>query len=730
MNILSSSLIPPSKRSQNVLNSTSTGINPLHTNVQQPMRHNHSYNYYPYGRNKMLPIPSAPAPAPTKLTMKNPTSSSKTNASYGDNNSSSDKDAMKTRLVSNVPNPILGNTTLTKIPANQDHQTFPTKKGVHHNIDAKANATKRSAPSTSSLKSNSPTHRSQNKRLKNSSPAQTKDSNFIPSHNLGQQTPSKVPLTYVYRSSAAYNQNMPHYSRSSSQVLPAKSFANRSRSNSILESSPRQNQFGFGGNHRVPSVPTPPTAAFLPKPPNSNAAAIRKAVEKANKPTYRLKSKGKVGTHVTAKDLPNKAAYERKKQRAKDSRIRLNEAIEKLSLAISFSGIQSEKRENLDLGLQSSTVEIMKTCAKTSKEAKKWDRPSFIDTAATLIQNLSEQCEALEKEIIILHHKYGKTPETELSSPTLDETQPPSFESRKSPKTIKFQLEENLMDSILDCCPISVSLASFLSPISLLRCAQVSKRWAAMDIFKSDQIWANLCSKRFGEEQVLSWIKDNNEKVESDNDTKRISIYRQMHEANVQPLCQVQGNVPLGKGKLNGVSAWASMLERSNGETVRSVLIRSSKNKNSADANNEENCVEFSSLPVVELRIVIQNTGNTNPVVLPEQDIVIDAGTRRRGEEMIELKSDTRLAKRKMYLDGSGKGDCDSKVITLKLFDSIVLVAHIHARSCPTAYKFRKKAKFTKIFVKINSITVPLLVPFEEGKIKNEDGNGDTLRKV
>jgi hypothetical protein len=80
----------------------------------------------------------------------------------------------------------------------------------------------------------------------------------------------------------------------------------------------------------------------------------------------------------TCSSPPNAgAAYERKKQRAKDARIKLNEAIEHLSISMSLAGSQSKHRNTLLSRLVMTTESRAKSlqtsdeCAKLAEQAKK-----------------------------------------------------------------------------------------------------------------------------------------------------------------------------------------------------------------------------------------------------------------------------------------------------------------------------------------------------------------------
>jgi hypothetical protein len=172
----------------------------------------------------------------------------------------------------------------------------------------------------------------------------------------------------------------------------------------------------------------------------------------------------------------------------------------------------------------------------------------------------------------------------------------------------------------------------------------------------------------------------------------------------------------LGEACLPGkVGVWCFLVERSNGETHRSVLRREGMPGNGV----------YTSLPVVELRIVVQNIGSHDGrVLIREQIQTVDASTRRRGVEMKEIDWDDRFKRRLLSLDGSSRSapgsetrgafDSSSNVLcSLELFESVVISTFIHAAGCSTTSKFVQKSNYTKIHVQIrNGTTIPVVVTF------------------
>ena len=144
------------------------------------------------------------------------------------------------------------------------------------------------------------------------------------------------------------------------------------------------------------------------------------------------------------KDVSSEIAYERKKQRAKDARVKLNEAIEELALSIDLAGSQSKERYNYIVKTtncvnvhvapsssgstatsatagtgaagaggsgapppqvpQHPLAKLMDETIQQTSDAKKWDRPSFVGLSATIIRNLNAQCEGLMREVAQLRN--------------------------------------------------------------------------------------------------------------------------------------------------------------------------------------------------------------------------------------------------------------------------------------------------------------------------------------
>jgi len=258
-------------------------------------------------------------------------------------------------------------------------------------------------------------------------------------------------------------------------------------------------------------------------------------------------------------------------------------------------------------------------------------------------------------------------------------------------------------------------VASFLDAQSLCQCLSVCKNWATQNIFQNNETWLDLCVKRFGASSVRKWEVDEDEEDEANKirTSPNKDLYCRMAEQNVKPYCSLEGSIPLGGSTLDGlVSGWVTMVERSNGETSRSVMF--------SEVHNGESKTYYGPIPVVELRILLQNTGFSNGVVfLPDQHFSVDASTRRKGEKMLEVSGDDRFQRRVLHVERRNKNDHSPQrkafgreMCFLRLFETAVLSVHIHARGCNTTSKFCNRAKKIQILVSIDGTTRPLVVPF------------------
>ena len=516
---------------------------------------------------------------------------------------------------------------------------------------------------------------------------------------------------------------------------------------SILEATKKRSQFGFGGNHKIPSIPQPP----VPKEGSRQMSGNSFVGKKPDVPLVSSSMKAADGT-----------SYERKKQRAKDARVKLNESIERLSVAINVAGTQSKERMKTQRGLANpikrggttvppkglggtvinGVLSIMEQVSRTSDDAKKWDRPSFVGTAASVVQHLNAECEALMREVVQLKkerlqwvdpnngschcgkRKFANGPfalgNSISDSGSFDDAEKGQQDGRARKKRKEQELEEETnVYNIYQYERITNTIGKFLDPRSLIRATSVSTSWRfQLSCFQSDNIWSPLCYNRFGSIQVRDVQDQISEDVllqqhhphDTRNRTIMMNLYRRMNASNIKPKCHYEGSLHLGGGRIkNVVSAWASLVERSNGETRRSVMAVGTGGE-----------IKYASLPVVELRIMIQNTGMGDGIIsVPEQIISIDASTKRSsGVEMFEITSDDRFKKILLNINGTSRnkpspiGNGINDLAGLGLFDSVLIYAYIHAKSCPTTSKVKAKAKYVKVLVNIRGITLPLVIPF------------------
>ncbi|KAL3764006.1 hypothetical protein ACHAW5_000045 [Stephanodiscus triporus] len=480
--------------------------------------------------------------------------------------------------------------------------------------------------------------------------------------------------------------------------------------------------------------------------------------------------------------LPNNVgsvvAYERKKLRAKDARVQLNEAIDKLAVAIDLAGSQSKERFNCVVKITNCSnphvttpagpsttptpplhplAKLMDDTIQQASTAKKWDRPSFIGLSATIINSLNAQCESLMREVAELRCTAGRDSVSMVSTRHLSSDlsslgRSSSFErengvhahygisgdqaavsghalrSEKSDSSIDANTTDNYEEQLTHAVQNTIgttsllqNIASFMDPSSLCKCLCTSKRWRSQHIFENADIWLNLCIKRFGVSAVRKWQDSDHDEdgvTEKHNDFSfaNFNMYRHMAEMNVKPFCPMEGTLFLGGATSDGmVGCWVSLVDRSNGETSRSVMQKK--------INGDKATESYAPLPVVELRLLVQNTGYSRGViVVPNQQFTVDASTRRKGEKMLEISGDNRFKAHVLHNEKSAfLGDLDSRELKslshemchLRLFESAVLSIHIHARGCSTTAKFCSRSKRMQFLYCIDGTTRPLAIPFQ-----------------
>lgn len=378
----------------------------------------------------------------------------------------------------------------------------------------------------------------------------------------------------------------------------------------LANAATQQSKYGFGRKHRVPSVPK------------------------------------------------QDAAYERKKQRAKDARVRLNESIDRLAIAMSVSSQQASLRQKKGGNWNPATQRALVECVKIADSAKKFDRPSFVGTAADLVQGLNAQCEALAREVYQLRRQQQSVGAI-VDSKAAPKVPRTATTTTKCPADTK-QLFGN--PKIIAC------IQSFLDPLSLARSSRVARSWS-----RPESAWGALALTRFGIVSVRSL---------GDQNPTGSQLYQTLAATPPPPSVCSSGSVLLGQASLPHVlHCWVYLRERSNGETLRSVQV--------ADG-------VYQGVPVVELQIILQSLCADNTVILPEQSIAVDASTRRRAVTF-RAPPHTPMAQHQQ----------------LRLWDT-VRIPHVYVQcdGCSTVASFIQRSNYTTILVQRSNVTLPVVVPF------------------
>lgn len=587
-------------------------------------------------------------------------------------------------------------------------------------------------------------------------------SSFVPKQ---QQSSSTTARTATYNTSTSTTTLNPDHSNSTPNINnkisrsnlkppPMHSAKHAVPIQALQNATTKKSQYGFGRQHVVPSVPAAPRAktvaassskqntnanftAIAPSPSSGKIPATTTSPVPSSRTPDSVSPASSANNYNTAG-----AAYERKKQRAKNARIKLNESIDRLSHAISLAGTQSKVRASQLEQWSASTaaadgaaattttiktsIGIIRECVATAEDAKKWDRPSFVGSAASLIQGMNAQCEALMREIQSLHAELRRQTQNHPHKHSLEDlTGDDGAKRRRLNGTNGVDGNDNTTTAadklVFAERTIMDRVASFLEPLSIVRCMRVSKAWKDWGVFSNEPLWQNLAVERFGYFNVRQWrglLEDHEQEASPATVITSNVLYKRMDAANVMPHFRHEGMLLLGEARLPGkVSAWTFLVERSNGETMRSVLRPA--------GNTTTGTGPYASIPVVQLWTVVQNTGiHDEAVVLRDQSQTVDASTRRRGEELKEITWDERFNKRILNLDGSvyeappsttapTAPTFSQELCRLKLFDSVILETNIHAVGCSTSSKFVQRSNFTKVLVQIrNGTTVPLVIPF------------------
>uniref|UniRef100_A0A7S4EEQ0 F-box domain-containing protein n=1 Tax=Pseudo-nitzschia australis TaxID=44445 RepID=A0A7S4EEQ0_9STRA len=745
--------------------------------------HPHQSSYYPYGRHHQLPIPERSSPPPRVKKEIDPSFSKNTAGQRSEVMAEAVAIAAEIVRTTNNDVPSVVQTASPKVPA-------PTKGNIAATEGVEEPpSTNLSMPIVKKKESASIPHTSTTAGQPNRNHpliAKTNDPAIKPSTTTQLKSISKnggIGLTFT---------NGQLLRQRANAKPPPHAAAHTVRRASLLAATNRKSQYGFGGNHTIPSVPAPPTIRSVSKSRTSHTPKQITTTKKpsgvttssAFKPEFPVRISFPPvlpsGGHLTLPIVNNTgSAYERKKQKAKNARVKLNESIESLSVAVSLAGSQSRSRidqlenEVTTTECRQKSIQVNQEGIRLAENAKKWDRPSFVGTAASVIISLNAQCEALMAELIATQkllnaarnsngdnsrdmdsknqsegsvgvhgstidptptnaNAEGKNSNTERTETVAShqnhkrQKQPvdlvrdnlsPNKRPRVDSKMVQALAHAHAQNSLSRDEIIYGEVAKMLDPVSLCRCMSVCKLWKETKAFQDDGVWLNLAVNRFGFYNVRQW---NENLKDEDDEEQKISnkyLFKKMNAHNVMPHYSQDGLSLLGNGKITGkISGWAFLVERSNGETLRSVK-RDPRSGASGGGG-------YQSKPVVQLRILVQNTGMASqPVILKSQNIGVDVSTRRRGGEFEEISWDDRFKKIVWNMDGtirlprrsSNKG-FQEDLCFLELFEAVVLEVNINARSCSTISKFQDRSNFTKVLVSLDGTTVPMVIPFLKHK--------------
>jgi hypothetical protein len=140
--------------------------------------------------------------------------------------------------------------------------------------------------------------------------------------------------------------------------------------------------------------------------------------------------------------------------------------------------------------------------------------------------------------------------------------------------------------------------------------------------------------------------------------------------------------------------------------------------------------ISYLPIPVVELRLLIQNTGySRGAIIVPDQQFTVDASTRRKGDKMLEVLGDERFKAQILNVERSpspsGKPDSQQReslsheMCHLRLFESVVISVHIHAIGCSTTAKFCNRSRKIQLLFSIDGTTRPLTIPFNSSNTED-----------
>ena len=331
-----------------------------------------------------------------------------------------------------------------------------------------------------------------------------------------------------------------------------------------------------------------------------------------------------------------------------------------------------------------------------------------------MIGSLNSQCEALSNELHrmkMFTKNSNQTSSNRLRKDTQSsytrQYQPSSTDCKPTSKRQKVEIisdqnakirNQDNFRNIFDHKSVLITISSFLTPRCVVRCSRASKYCQALN---TNDVWRQFCFDRFG------YGNDNG--VES-SCVASIDLYRKLHLAN--PIPEIQG-IPkscmcIGRQQSYGVNSWLYIVKRSNGYLNSSVKVK----------GKEDGGIDrYTSLPVVDLIVLVQNVSALEVKFPVRQVFTIDASTRRSDRNMLEIQTDERYCRsavvnriRRRVKSFDSEKD-RSLLCSLNLFDAAAIFTYVHAKGCSTIDSFIAKANFLKVLVEIDKKTLLLTVP-------------------
>jgi hypothetical protein len=432
-------------------------------------------------------------------------------------------------------------------------------------------------------------------------------------------------------------------------------------------------------------------------------------------------------------ELSNEVAYERKKTRAKNARMMINESIDKISVAISAAGMQSKERHDQIVQIEqekdslflknimedfasqrtasspssvadySHVKSVLTNCVAIAEGAKKWDRPSFMESSASMVQAMDAQCESLMRELVSCHEQIMEMTKyiQQIESKSLPQVTKNSFDlepqlgnlglqERILRKAGKHALNENNLESNIIKKPskryrvvcendsnqvksielrkddiISAVMAErkvmncimqYLDTATKAKCLlRVSKSWKRGEYFDIDPLWCDMCSTRLLSSNTATDVHTHDKLKRVPCLSSSETMFWRMYTAKVMPRFFKSSNmVYLGEGQIAGKAlGWTFLVEPSNSETTRSVRPPPRHLLKGQNLASDETTL----LPVVTLWTIVQNVAIAfdEPIIIRDQIVTVDSSTRRRKDEMKEIYWDVSYKKRLLNLDGNSK---------------------------------------------------------------------------